>query len=1283
MDAYNNRSLFSDYYLEELVGEDSHWRALKSKVWEYRQRIRDILEKALPGINGDTPEAEVERRLIRPILDILGHVYFVQPAVPSPEGVRRPDYAFFPSTEVRREAEAQKGKLEFFKNVLAVGDAKAWERSLDKRVKGPGDPFTNHNPSYQVDFYLRATDKRWGLLTNGRHWRLYQRDLSYRLDVYYEVDLLQILTLDEAAFLYFLAFFHKDAFQPGGTGECFLDRAYRASTEYATKVSEELQDNVYEALRLLAEGFLSFPGNNLKSEELDNVRENAFIVIYRLLFILYAEARGFLPVTDPVYRETYSLRALSHDIATKEPFETKLHPIATGYWSRLQDLFKLINGGDKILHIPPYNGRLFDDQKELQCLATWKISDRYLAAAIDQLARARAAGRTGRGFVSYRDLSIRELGSIYEGLLEHRPCYAIQDVAVIKDDKREKFIPVTELGGRKVLKTYRAGSVYLETDKGERKATGSYYTPDYIVKYIVSNTVGPLIEEAKASSENLIGAILSLKVLDPAMGSGHFLVEAIDFLARALVEALGEDPGEMEEDEIRWARREVVERCIYGVDLNPLAVDLAKLSLWLSTVSVDKPLNFLDHHLRCGNSLIGARMEDLGILPGLGKKAKQTAITTLAGHRFQKAIASAVSTFQKIAETPSDSIEDIHRKESAYETARYVLNRVESIADVWISVYFGNEVRDQDAYERLLSLAEQDSGEWPKQGEIPWLDKGKAVANERHFFHWELEFPEVFFDRNGQRLANPGFSVVVGNPPYGKESIQPIRGYINATYNDIMGESDAYPTFMVRIHDLGKPSGRMSFIVPDTWLTLYNTTGLRKRYLTQSSIETLVRLNETIFPDPMVDPMIFIIKKSETIEAQTKISLLPKSERLEAYFRLDLPITQQVEQSMWLESTRQIINLGAVKTDEGILTKMMANPKFSDVLDFRAGCKPYEVGKGLPPQTKDIVDNKLYTSFKQESSDWLPLLRGDDICRYSIEIEKPEWIKYGPWLAAPREFAIFSSPRILIQSLRNPAITERLVATFADEVFITRINVYSLLPKIKKVGLLYALAVINSTLLNWALVRLYGLHTYVITGLEQLPIRQINFTTPKSERLQLVEKGKELYKQCLKSKDWGPVLSFVGQRLPQKLDGSPDIEKEQSDVIHDLLAFLVEEMTRLHKEKQAEIKGFLTWLEGYLGISIEDLKNKTKIREYWKGEAGCEGFLEVLEQNRRAIESAKGIDVTHREPRETIRAEFDKSIVKLKPILECIDLTDNIIDQIVYKLYGLTAEEKAVIEEIR
>jgi len=237
------------------------------------------------------------------------------------------------------------------------------------------------------------------------------------------------------------------------------------------------------------------------------------------------------------------------------------------------------------------------------------------------------------------------------------------------------------------------------------------------------------------------------------------------------------------------------------------------------------------------------------------------------------------------------------------------------------------------------------------------------------------------------------------------------------------------------------------------------------------------------------------------------------------------------------------------------------------------------------------------------------------------------------------------------------------------------------------VNLSFLLALINSVVLGWfydamfgALKLAGGYHSVGVPQVSFLPIRRINFTTAEKERKQLLEQGKGLYQEYLQSQDWDKALAFVAQCLPQKADGTPDTEHERSDVVHDLLAFLAEEMTRLHKEKQTEIKGFLNWLEAYLGVSVEELKNKTKIKEYYKAEVGWEGFRDALEQNRKAVQLSKDIDVSRREPQETIRAEFDPSVAKLRPVLERIKLTDKLIDQIVYKLYGLTNDEIAIVE---
>jgi type I restriction-modification system DNA methylase subunit len=791
-----NSSLFSDYFLAELVKEDPFFLRATREAAGALEEVRALYEQVksrLPEAN----EAETERLFIRPVLDILGwkELYTLQPSVPSYEGTRRPDFCFFMAEDDLEDAEHHlKGHGEYFSKAVAIGDAKQWSRSLDTKLKGPGDRFANHYPPYQIDFYLRATDRTWGILTNGRHWRLYHRDTSYKLDVYYEVDLETILEDAPEGFPYFWAFFSREAFTTG-----FLDRVLKGSQEYAARLGEELKDNVYEALRLLAEGLLKNPENGLSADDLEDIRTNTFVLIYRILFLFYAEDRGLLPMENHDYRESYSLHQMAREIADRLDSGHTFSPTAHKYWMQLGVLFRIVNEGDAHLGVPPYNGGLFDPEKH-PLLARWKIGDHYLALAIDKLARAKAAGRTGRGPVSYRDLDIRHLGAIYEGLLEHRLRVAPEDLAVVKDGGKEIFVPLSEVQGRRPVRTYRAGEVYLETDKGERKATGSYYTPDYIVKYIVQHTLGPLVEEKKEKvavakrdldekikrargydreayqrereklETALIDEILSIKVLDPAMGSGHFLVEAVDFLARALIEALGESPEDVEEDVRRWARREVVERCIFGVDVNPLAVELAKLSLWLYTVAKDRPLSFLDHHLRVGNSLIGAWVKDLGRLAVRGKKDKAARIgehvVGLFEGKLKERLPVVLGEVMELLRKPSEKVDDIREKEELYGHILKLLQPFKEVANVWVSIYFGNEMNEADYEDLLLKLGDSPQVWEEEVRSQPWFAKAQEIAEERHFFHWELEFPEVFFEETGQRKRNPGFDAVIGNPPY-------------------------------------------------------------------------------------------------------------------------------------------------------------------------------------------------------------------------------------------------------------------------------------------------------------------------------------------------------------------------------------------------------------------------------------------------------------------------------------------------------------------------------------
>jgi len=1269
MQPFNNQSLFSDYYLTELIKDDKFWQESFRQAEEAHRKIKEIFQKAgenLAGLN----EAETERRIIRPILDSFGHIYSLQPSVDSPEGIRRPDFAFFVDTQTRDLAEREhKGKREFFATCLAVGDAKHWDRALDKKTKGSGDPFSNYNPSCQIDFYLRATDSRWGILSNGRLWRLYNREASYRYDVFYEVDLPALLGSNDLsryyneAFNYFFAFFRKEAFLKDVSGLSFLDRAYKGSLDYAAKLGEELKENVYEALRFLAEGFLKFPANGLTENDLNAIRENIFVLIYRILFLLYAEDRRILPVDNPNY-QVYSLRNLAHEIAQKLDGRAYLSPTMVGYWSRLIDLFRIVNEGDDSLDVPPYNGGLFDNGNH-SFLADYKIGDSFLAQAIDQLTRAQTAGRTGsptfvkslikkdRGFVSYRDMEIRHIGSIYEGLLEHHLRQSSEDLAVVKEEGREKFIPLalaTPLnppvnGGKKrsgVIKSYHQGSVYLETDKGERKATGSYYTPDYIVKYIVENTVGPLLEEKKKVSFEhsqsakkeiesltnsistykarlskattpfmqkqyqekidreqkrlealrtqsdpnslLISEIQQIKVLDPAMGSGHFLVEATDFLARALVEALGASPHEVTEEDIRWARREVVERCIYGVDLNPLAVELAKLSLWLYTVSKGRPLSFLEHHLRLGNSLIGAKIEDIGRLPvgaGVsaspkGKRMLREALTPALSQRereteaaygqqltlfdesaFTQSAFKMVGGAQNIEKMPTDSVAQVKKKEEILATVLDA-NRepYRKIADLWTSAFFGNDI-SQPVYQQAMSLLQCKNTTLSETVLSPYIARAEELRKQKRFFHWELEFPEVFFDEYGRRKENPGFDAVIGNPPYINIMLvndDEINFFTNA-FNTAFRRFDLFVLFSERALTLLKVDGYHAFIVPDKILSETYAKMLRGMMLKKYSLNCILdATNIKVFPDAAVSPIVYVVQKvipsSATIAVVTKLNepVFDSATSWHILVSNFLDVPEYRIRLDWDEQTKRIINR----------INFVSFPA-SRILYVSWGAQPGEVNKfffyGIEPECHNASGKCKANECPSKRGKCKPLIKGGNVTRYEVDYDNAHILYDVDRLHRPAFPELFESEKIIVcevsgsaglicaydgsgyytdHSLSNCVLKANLLQAdervlrgrgikfvkgarpkheeAADAVYDRDTIVY---PEDVELSRAYRLPMIIA-LFNASTLGFY--YRKYISGelnvfpehVRKLPIRRISFNTPKEEREQLVEEGKRL-----------------------------------------------------------------------------------------------------------------------------------------------------------------------------
>jgi len=538
--------------------------------------------------------------------------------------------------------------------------------------------FINKNPSYQISFYMQHAGTEWGILTNGRLWRLYHRETAHKLDRFYEVDLPALVESgDVEDFLYFFAFFRRAAFEEGPLG---VGALLKESVDYARSVGDSLKGQVYEALRHLAQGFLDYPRNELGADEatLREIYDSSLILLYRMLFVLYAESRELLPVRDSQdYRESYSLHAIKHDVAGGRV----LLPTSATLWPRLTELFGIIANGSPPLKVATFDGGLFDAERH-PFLESHTVGDGHLQQAIDRLARVDGQ------FVDYRDLAERHLGTIYEGLLE----YHLEAL----EEPEDRW------------------TVALLNDRGERRATGSYYTPDFVVKYIVEATVDPVLREAvegAASDEERIAAVLALDVLDPSMGSGHFLVEVTEHIARFLVE-LGVSPEDTEADretELAYWKRRVAQSCVYGVDMNPLAVDLAKLSLWLATVAKDRPLSFLDHHLRCGNSLAGARISELQ--PAATKRKKKAKsdgegqLSMLEDDAFRRSVSTAVGSMWVIEESPADTVEEVREQERIYTRLREDLTRrYARLADLATATGFGVEV-DRSIWRPLADYA--------------------------------------------------------------------------------------------------------------------------------------------------------------------------------------------------------------------------------------------------------------------------------------------------------------------------------------------------------------------------------------------------------------------------------------------------------------------------------------------------------------------------------------------------------------------------------------------------
>jgi Eco57I restriction-modification methylase len=608
-----------------------------------------------------------------------------------------------------------------------------------------------------------------------------------------------------------------------------------SSERQAADVCRSLRNGVLETSELVLRALVARPHR----QSIDDVFEQALTIVYRMLFLFFAEGRSLVPSWHPIYRSSYSLERLSEQAMDRTPI---------GLWDALRAVSRLAHAGCRAgdLRVTAFNGRLFAPSRT-PLAERRDLDDDAARRSLIALSTRPAADGEGRERIAYRDLGVEQLGAVYEALLDYVP--------------QVERVRAPGSARPKALVSLQAGS-------GVRKATGTFYTPQPIAAYLIRRTLQPLVRAATPEQ------ILDLKVLDPSMGSGAFLVGACAFLSDAYETALVEhgrchstDIGQRERAAIR---RTIAERCLYGVDLNPMAVQLARLSLWLATLAADRPLSFLDHHLQVGDSLLGAWISSLRRPPT--DRRRQTAPLPLLDELPVGATLRDVLPIRfSLALDPNDTPEQVRTKEralAALTRRESSLSKWKRVADLWCARWFDWELRGcAPLFPTLSDAILTGRSALSSQSSARFLQLAEATASARRFFHWELEFPEVFFDAAGQRRPDGGFDAVVGNPPWdmvradqknlGRPSARDDTASVVRFTRDAGvyeaqsdGHANRYQLFVERSLTLTRPGGRVGLVLPAGLMADQGSARLRRWLFSRSDVDALVGFDNrhAIFP---------------------------------------------------------------------------------------------------------------------------------------------------------------------------------------------------------------------------------------------------------------------------------------------------------------------------------------------------------------------------------------------------------------------------------------------------
>ncbi|PZT77519.1 MULTISPECIES: Eco57I restriction-modification methylase domain-containing protein [unclassified Streptomyces] len=656
-----------------------------------------------------------------------------------------------------------------------------WNQELDKRASAGQVPAQ----SMLQDCLNRTDAHLWAVLTNGRRVRLLRDSSALATAAYVEFDLEAIFDgelFSEFVLLYMTL--HASRFEVGEgqpASGCWLEKWRAEAVTSGARALDQLRLGVQHALTVLGTGFLRHPANTALREDVKPKELQAALLrlVYRLLFIFVAEDREALlrPDATDRQRETYEKYFSSARLRTHA--RRRQGTAHSDLYEALRIVLDALGAesGRPELGLPGLGG-LFSHKDADTPLDGLKLSNESLLTAVRHLAQVRDPGARRWRSVDYRHLDAEELGSVYESLLELEPKHSAAD----------RSFELVEVAGN------------------SRKTTGSYYTPSSLIECLLDTTLNPVIDDAvqrgeeRAASagrpdpaDDIVDELLSLTVCDPACGSGHFLVASARRIAKRVASVRERNP-EPTADAVRHALHEVIARCIYGVDLNPMAVELAKVSLWLEALEPGKPLGFLDAHVKHGNGLIGATPsllaggvpdeafdaiegDDKKYANALKKRNKaqrggqsdlftDAAVTVPANTRL-------AAELTRITNAPADELSQVNAQQAAYE--KYVSSsaytRERETADTWCAAFVWPKregAPEAPTYDVVRGLLAGNGSTVSDET----LAEVLTLSEQYHFFHWHLEFPEVFAVPESGAEVDPvtgwagGFDAVLGNPPW-------------------------------------------------------------------------------------------------------------------------------------------------------------------------------------------------------------------------------------------------------------------------------------------------------------------------------------------------------------------------------------------------------------------------------------------------------------------------------------------------------------------------------------